>query len=232
MTRLPINSAGEDARLRASEVRTGRLPERRVHVLLLLDAAEQADLTPLTSEQLHRIAFLANCLSPVYDVPIMDGEILKYPRGPFYPDLQWDVDRLVFMGLAELSQVRYERDRHGWWFSAMYALSPRGVSFVEKVVNEITSARKRHDFYLEVAGAYATLGDEGRDEAALQDANFRNKNVSMKGLIDYSPLGRNFSVQAVETFTDFMPPAVGLSRRDKLYLYFRYLNRMVERAAG
>jgi len=209
----------------------GRLAERRVHVLLLLDAAEQADLTPLLSEHLHRMAFLANCLSPVYDIPIMDGQILKYPRGPFYPDLQWDVDRLAFMGLAELSNIHHQRDELGWWFSARYALSSRGIEFVEQVVAEMPSAQARHGFYLEVAGAYATLDAEGREDAAIQDANFRNSKVLPRGLIDYS-LFENYSVQAVESFSQFVPAAVGLSRRDRLYLYFRYLNRMVERAAG
>jgi hypothetical protein len=201
-------------------------------VLLLLDAAEQADLTPLSSQRLHRMAFLANCLSPVYDIPVLDGEILKYPRGPFYPDLQWDVDRLVFMGLAEISNIQHERDELGWWFSASYALSPIGVDRVERVISEIPSARDRHGFYLEVAGAYATLGMEGREDAALQDANYRNEDVFQRGLIDYSEIGENFSIQAVDIFSRFTPPGVGVTSRDKLYLYFRYLNRMVERAAG
>jgi hypothetical protein len=212
--------------------RSGPLARRRVNLLLLLDAAEQADLTPLPSQQLHRMAFLANGLSPIYDVPIVDGEILKYRRGPFYSDLQWDVDRLVFMGFAEISNIRHERDEHGWWFFADYALSQKGIGTVEQVIAAITSARERHAFYLEVAGAYSTLRQEGRDDAALEDANFRNEDALLDFVIDFSEPETNFSAQAANGFSRLAPAGVSLSNRDKLYLYFRYLNRMVERAAG
>ena len=93
-------------------------------------------------------------------------------------------------------------------------------------------ARERHDFYIEVAAAYASLDLDARDDAALEDANFRRGDVDPEFVIDYSERRDNASLQAANTFKRFAPPGVRVTSRDKLHLYFRYLNRMVEKRAG
>jgi hypothetical protein len=209
------------------------LARRRMWLLFLLDGAERAGLTPMPGHRFHRMIFLANALSPVYEIPLFDGEILKIRRGPFYPDLQWDLDRLVFMGMAELSSIEYAREETGeWWLFADYALSPSGLKCVQKILEESPRARTRHDFCLEIAGAYAGLSAHAREEAALKDANFRHPDTSYGNLIEFAARARNFSAHAAEGFQKFAPIGMELDDRDKLHLYFRYLNRMVERAAG
>ena len=99
---------------------------RRVWLLLLLDGAERAGIAPLAEMRLHRLVFLANVLAPVYDLPVEDGKVVKYRRGPFYPDVQWDLDRLAVSGLADISEIRHIKDEHGWWFSAKYGLRKQG----------------------------------------------------------------------------------------------------------
>ena len=201
--------------------------------MLLLDAAEQAALTPMPSLQLHRMVYLADCLSPIYDVPVADGEVLKYKRGPFFAELHWDLDRLAGMSLVEISGDSYQRDVFGEaWFFADYALSPTGFEFVETALKGSPMARERHDFYIEVAAAYASLDLDARDDAALEDANFRRGDVDPEFVIDYSERRDNASLQAANTFKRFAPPGVRVTSRDKLHLYFRYLNRMVEKRAG
>lgn len=211
----------------------GERAQRRTWLLLLLDGAERAALTPMPSQQLHRMVYLANCLSPLYDVPIAEGEILKYKRGPIYADLQWDLDRMAVMGLVELSNLRHVRETDGdVWFYADYALSMDGAALIERALAVSESARRRHAFYIEVAGAYAALSEDARDDAALEDANYRHPDARLNTLIDFSARSANFAVRAAESFAEFNPPDLSLSDRSKLHLYFRYLNRMVDKVAG
>src|SRR5260370_89619 len=80
---------------------------QRVRVLQLLEAAERAGITPLPARRLHAYAYLADVLSPVWDLQPFDGKVLKVKHGPHYPDLQKEVERLVVMGLITASRLRY-----------------------------------------------------------------------------------------------------------------------------
>ena len=76
---------------------------RRIRLILLLDAAESAGLTPLPILHLHTFAYMSNVLSPVWDVPVLEGKVLKRRGNPFYTSLQYDLDRLVGMGVVLIS---------------------------------------------------------------------------------------------------------------------------------
>jgi hypothetical protein len=208
----------------------GELISRRMWLLMLLDGAERAGLAPMPGHEIHRMAFLANCLSPIYDIPIIEDEILKYRRGPFYPELQWDLDRLAVCGLAEIGDIRHERDEHGWWFFADYALAAAGIRGIEHALGS-PRAKRLHSFLIEIAAAYATLDTDTREVAALEDANYSNPRLVGRALVEYGELRRNFSVRAANAFDQHVPDGTLLQRRDKLYLYFRYLDRMVDRVA-
>lgn len=96
---------------------------QRVRVLQLLDAAERAGITPIPAPRLHAFAYLADVLSPVWNLPPFDGKILKIKGGPHYPDLQRELDRLVVLGLVEVSNLRYlERPGGGARINGAYAL--------------------------------------------------------------------------------------------------------------
>ena len=81
-----------------------------VRVLTLLDALSAAGLSPSTSRALHELAYLANVLAPVFDLPPLDASLLKRKSGPYYPARQQTVDRLVGRGLVEVLQLHYEFD--------------------------------------------------------------------------------------------------------------------------
>jgi hypothetical protein len=72
----------------------------RVWLILLLDACERTGTAPLSVSRLHRLVYLANTLTPVYNLFVPDGYVLKYRRGPFFPAVHWDVGRLVAQGLV------------------------------------------------------------------------------------------------------------------------------------
>ena len=62
----------------------------------------------MPSSKLHGFAYLADVLSPVWDLAPFDGKIYKSEGGPHYPDLQDELDRLVVMGLVIVRELRYE----------------------------------------------------------------------------------------------------------------------------
>lgn len=211
---------------------TGVVPElRRAWLILLLDACERAGLTPITAEHLHRLAYFANCLAPVYQLPAADGKILKYQRGPFYPDLQWDIDRVVVMRLLERRNARLVRDEFGAWFTAEYVLSPLGVAATD-VIRQSPRRSREFGFFVELASAYSTLGESARSSAALEDATYSDPAARLNTIIDFGEweeaLERNRSAATAAEFDRYAPPSIRLGRRDRLHLYFQYLERAVD----
>ena len=88
---------------------------RRVRLVMLLDSAEAAGLVPIKILRLHAFAYLSNVLAPVWDMPVLDGKVLKRRSGLFYPALQQDLDRLVGMGVATISGVGHVQDEDKRW---------------------------------------------------------------------------------------------------------------------
>lgn len=202
--------------------------KRKIWLLSLLDALERAAVTPISQQELHRLAYLANVLSPVYDLDAEDGRILKYRRGPYYPDLQWDLDRLAVSGLAEISNISHRLDDLGWWYHADYALSPRGKGIVADARRRFEDYDEIHRFHCEVAAAFGAVEDECRTDAALQDATYSESDDEV--VIDYAEWrGRNLSAPASDLFAECLGMSGALGSRRRVQLYVRYLGRMVER---
>jgi hypothetical protein len=195
-------------------------------ILLLLNAAERAGLTPIETPRLHRLAYFANCLAPVYDLPAADGKIMKFVRGPFYPDLQWDIDRLVAMGLVELRTFEPFRDAQGWWFSASYVMPPAGIAIIS-TIRESPRLARIYEFQLELAAAFADLPEDVQNTSGERDATYADPKVPEGALIDFADWDRrNFTDQAAELLASHAPANLRLGQRDRIHLYFRYLRRV------
>ena len=205
--------------------------KRRVWLLLLLDGAERAGVVPISKLRLHRLAYLADTLSPLYDLPVPDGRIVKYKRGPYYPDVQRDVDRLSVQYLVKVFSLTHRQDEFGWWLDAEYGLTRAGMTLVAKAVS-LPDIRDIHGFLCEVATAYSGIqGDEALDDIALQDVNFHNPSQGFNTLIDFSDPERNLTLQTTASMQRIPPGSALLPERDRLHLYFRYLERFLAKAA-
>ena len=73
---------------------------QRIRILMLLDAADYAVISPIPIPRFHALAFLADVLSPVYKFAPLTSRILKRRAGPYFPDLQWQIDRLIGLNLV------------------------------------------------------------------------------------------------------------------------------------
>jgi hypothetical protein len=211
---------------------------QRTRALQLLEAAERAGIAPMRSNRLHAFAYLADVLSPVWNLPAFDGKILKIEGGPHYPDLQRELDRLVVLGMAVASGVRYTlQPNNGARIDAFYSLnlgSPKlipildflGAGQIDKSLDERDF--RVHSFLRELAGALATVSDAEIEIAASVDATYADKRVGFSNIIDFGDWSTdidtdNLSLRTVEHFYDFLPDHATLTGGEKLYLYASFL---------
>ncbi len=213
--------------------------KQRCRVLLLLDAAERVDIAPLASAQLHAFAYLADVLSPVWDLTPFDGKVYKSEGGPHYPDLQSELDSLVVLGLVQVSNLQYGSTADG----GARITGSYGLNFSSAHLEGILSAlgararrdcidpedRKLHGFLVELAGALATLPDDEIESAAGVDVTYRMA-AGFHNVVDFAEWAEdrraaNPSWVAADRFHSFLPEHSRMMPGEKLYLYAAYLGR-------
>ena len=214
---------------------------RRSRLIVLLDAAERAAITPIASNRLHAFAYLADVLSPVWDLPPFDGKILQLEGGPHYPDLQEELDHLVVLGLAEVSNLTYvgragggariEGD-YGLHFASAHLdplLAALGAGAHEGSIDTLDC--RVHAFLVELAGALATLPNREIDRATSVDVTYQSKGIG-ENVIDFGSWTSdrwtdNPTWRTTDRFDQFLPEGATLTGGEKLFLYADYLGRVV-----
>lgn len=213
--------------------------KQRCRVLLLLDAAEQVGIAPLPSPRLHAFAYLADVLSPVWDLVPFEGKIYKSEGGPHYPDLQYELDSLVVLGLIQVSDLRYDPTDDG----GARIIGSYGLRFASEHLEMILGAlgarspeastdpedRSLHAFLVELAGALATLPDDQIESAAGVDVTY-HATSGLHNVVDFAEWAEdrrtaNPSWRAAERFRAFLPEESRIMPAEKLYLYAAYLGR-------
>jgi hypothetical protein len=215
---------------------------QRARIIQILDASERVAISPLRAGRLHAFAYLADVLSPVWGLPAFDGKVLKIEGGPHYPDLQREIDRLVVLGLINISEVRYiPQPDGGARIDALYSLNLD--SPVLAPILGALGARGRsaaldprdsdvYSFLLDLAGALATVPEEEIDKAATVDVTYADQRVDLSNVIDFGRwttdvYADNLSLRTVDRFQHFLPDDASLSSGEKLYLYASFMGRRV-----
>ena len=213
--------------------------KQRCRVLLLLDAAERVDIAPLASSRLHAFAYLADVLSPVWDLAPFDGKVYKSEGGPHYPDLQAELDSLVVLGLVQVSNLHYDSTADG----GARITGSYGLNFSSTHLEGILIAlgararedgiepeeRKLHTFLVELAGALATLPDAEIESAAGVDVTYR-VTAGCHNVVDFAEWAEdrraaNPSWVTADRFHSFLPEHARMMPGEKLYLYAAYLGQ-------
>lgn len=190
-----------------------------MRVLTLLDALAGAGITPSSARAIHEFAYFSNVLAPVFKLSPMDTVLLKRKSGPYYPELQQTIDRLVGQGLVEVLNPRYELDKveQRYRMDASYRLcrpvtTPALERYRALFENEA-------NFIAELAVAYSAIQDQDQGRIALSDACYSNPSVDENHIIDFSQVYENYSSNAAMAFA----PGQNLMPEERLYLYFNYL---------
>jgi hypothetical protein len=195
---------------------------------MLLDAAEAAGLVPLNILRLHGFAYLSNVLAPVWDMPVLDGKVLKRRGGPFYPDLQKDLDRLVGQGVVVISGVSHVQDKaRRWRLEGAYRLNREFADPILETLADFPEERRLGDFITELGYALSALSDAELDRAMSEDATYSDPMITFDNVIDFADWrDRNYSANAADKF-DQVIQGGNASPGEKLHLYVRHLHRRI-----
>jgi hypothetical protein len=198
--------------------------ERRLRLIMLLDASEKAGLSPTPILQLHTFAYLSNVLAPVWEMPILDGKIYKRRGGPFYPVLQQDLDRLVGMGVVTITGVKYVQDDKRWRLEGSYNLNHPFADRILDFAAELHPEREFRDFLRELAYALSALPDTDIARTTDQDATYADPVVDFGNVVDFDEWQkRNFSSNAAQAFERLLPGGARATTGEKLHLYLRHV---------
>lgn len=206
---------------------------RQLRVVAILSAAHRAGLTPLPARQLHTIAYFADALAPVWDLRILDAQLLKRREGPMSPELQHDVDRLVGMGLLVPSAVQHRMDQDGLWrLDAEYVLNEAFSDRVLDVASTLPALMEQIEFVREVVYAVSGLGDTGIPAATSKDASYGDELVDFGDVVDIATVGasENATAQVARRFGVLMREE-GFSSAEMIHFYVRELYKRVANAA-
>ena len=200
---------------------------RRARLLLLLAGANDAGLCPISLLALHGYAYLGNVLAPVWDMPTLDGKILKRKGGPFYPVLQADLDRLVGIGMVRISDVAHVRDVEGKWrlegrYTLNLPMAKPALRFLLGQPDEIRVA----SFLRELGFALSALSEEELTGALTEDATYGDPDVGTNNVLDFGEWAtRNPSWEAARFFDEFMTGGMRTTPGEKLHLYVSHVHR-------
>ena len=200
---------------------------RKARILMLMEGLEAAGITPIQSAQLHAIAYLANVLSPIWDMPPHKRAVVHKESGPYFPELQTDVDHLVGKGIVGVSNLKYRKESDGRWrVSGLFFLADFDASrSITKSIRRFTDEEKLHAFYRELAFAFAAIPKEVRGKAVAEDAVY-DVDVGEDVIIDFAQWKQeNFSENAARYFDHVMPDGRPATAAQKLHLYAWHLKR-------
>jgi hypothetical protein len=203
----------------------------RAWLTFLVQAAHRAGLAPLSKQRFHRIVFLSNCLAPLFQATPNTARIVKYKHGPFYPLIQWELDRLATMGVLSVANIKYTHDERGWWVSADYGPDRLAASVIAHC-RRTYYGQHLDDYLTEVVAGFASLPATALDEVALRDENYDRPGASDDSFFDFSEQEKNFSLQTARAFRTVLPAELVPTRKEELFLYMHFLEALVTRKAA
>jgi hypothetical protein len=201
--------------------------QRRLRILSLVDAAEKALLAPLSMRMLHLMAYLSNVLAPVWDMPVLDGKLLKKGEGPFYPVLQGDADSLVGHGLLIQSQLEYVLNADKQWrLQGAYTLNHQLTDGILEQLRSFPEERAMDAFCTEVAYSLSVLASEQLHEFSTADATYADPQIDFGSVVDFAEWSkRNYATRAAEQLGELLPSGSTTTPGEKIHSYVRHLSR-------
>lgn len=197
---------------------------RSIRLLSILQSAHDTGLNPVPGAAVHTIAYLADALSPVWNLPILDGHVLKQQARPNFPALQRDLDVLVGRGMVEVHDLSISARAGGPVpISASFSLtSLAAVPFAQ--ISASQYFERQLDFVREVTFAAAALGPRGLEGIGTVDASYADPFADVGSVIELgesSTSGRTTAAVA-QRFRALAPDA-DLTDAQLIHLYLRHL---------
>jgi hypothetical protein len=211
-------------RLDSSPANSGFSEEHRLAwALFLTRACEKTGIYPLSLQTFHRLIYFANCLAQVYEYSPPSQLVMKQKWGPYYPNAQMDLDRLVLMGLVDISNLRWERSAQRTSKLADFTITESGFSLCTRLARDAIWFKEAESFLFDVCSAYTSIGDETADQASESDLTYSQKGVPAGSVIVFSEESRNPSARGARYFEHAAPSLAIPNRQHQLRLYMKFL---------
>lgn len=201
--------------------------KRPIRVIALLDSLARAAVSPASVRVLHELAYLANVLAPVFNLAPFSASLLKRRGGPYYPELQETIDRLVGRRMVDVVDIRYVADEG----EARYRLDAHYCLNAELSIEAVSQYRRVYAdtgeplFIDELAAAYSLLSDDQLGSVAQFDARYGDSNVDTYDVIDFGQWTEasktNFSRNAALSFR----PRDRLNPAERIYMYMAHVQQ-------
>jgi hypothetical protein len=154
----------------------------------------------------------------------MEAKVWKTTGGPFYPDLQRDVDLLVGKGMIEVSDIGHvETHDEGFRISCSYAINSDFAGPVLSLLETLPDEQEMLEFCQELMLALSGMSDEQIEAAFRQDATYSYRRTGPQNVIEFDLEGRNFSAIAAEKIGELLPTHAKAGPGEKVHLYMRHL---------
>ena len=198
--------------------------------LLCIGEASRLGVVPLATAQLHVLLYLANTLSPLYDVRRVRGRVLKRGAYPFYPEVQRLVDRLAFAGVLAIDHVDFGPKGH---LAAHYALGEEGAGLRDRLIASSFEARRTAHLFRELTSACFGKFLGTKTAIGPVDANYGNPDTIENEVIDFDEWqsDNNKNLAVAKYLIDQLRAMQPKANRDGIRLYCDYLDKAMEVAA-
>jgi hypothetical protein len=205
---------------------SGRSAERvALRLLQILDAIEAAGFSPISFQALHGFAYLGNLLAPLWDVDPLDGKILKSGT-PYYPELREAIDRMIFLGLVDLTSFEPVRLEDGTWIGAgEVGLNTRLARPIILSMDIFSDECRIRDFLNRLALAVAPVSAE-LASFVTADVTWTDNRTGRGDVLDFAELrNANYTLNTAQAFDYTLPKGMTPSRGEKLQYYVYLLER-------
>lgn len=200
-------------------VQFGGSPHRlRGWILFLLDEMTRLGLSPVTQERMHLLLFFSAVLTPIHGLSQPVPKILRHRRGPFYPEGQDELLRLLASGFI-VSPTRSSVHDEGWESSG-YSIAADGVQVANRLKQSAWGWRTAA-FVRDLVESFAELDPTDADTIIEQDAVFGNGVLRRGEISDIYKDNRTLST--ARAIADYDVDGLKPTPRDSIALYFDYL---------
>lgn len=198
----------------------------RAWMLILLQAGTVAGFVPMRSTMLHRLVFLSNTLAQVYETVPPSEFVLKHRRGPFYPQAQFELERMAAQGLVTLTDLHWSTQGSDLQLRVSFSLSKGGRMLARRWTEESQWCSQVQSFLTDLCVAVASVDDGREVEAADHDLTYNQPWASQYAVIAFRNPQERLSQRGVDAIADMAPDGLEPNRQHQLRLYLKYLEKL------
>lgn len=205
----------------------------QIRALLILRAMSRGSLYPAPLEAVHTMAYLADALASVWDLPVLDDMVLKTLWVPRSSGIQGALDRLVGASLTRVQNVDYVERGARIALQADYDLNEELVAPIFAVVDGDPDWSAEFLAISEISTAVTGMGRERFHRAALVDASYSDPLLDANTVVDLEPDMGDLPSRTQAANLELRAIALeelgrGLTPAEVTHLYARHLFALTE----